>query len=92
MSSLCAGTRFPSLQQRYAEFAQQFSQTAQRQSHHIEIVALDPAFLSTYHEKLMEHHIYTVKVNKGIRVGLCSLSEKTASGLAEAMKKVAEEI
>lgn len=52
----------------------------------------DPAFLSTYHEKLMEHHIYTVKVNKGIRVGLCSLSEKTASGLAEAMKKVAEEI
>lgn len=41
-----------------------------------------------YHEKLMEQHIYTVKVNKGIRVAVCSLSKDKCKGLAERMKEV----
>ena len=41
-----------------------------------------------YHEKLMEQHIYTVKVNKGIRVAVCSLSKDKCKGLAERMKVI----
>ncbi len=41
-----------------------------------------------YHEKLMEQHIYTVKVNKGIRVAVCSLSKDKCKGLAARMKEI----
>ena len=39
-----------------------------------------------YHTLLMENNIFTVQVNKGIRVGICSLSVEKAKGLALKMK------
>mgnify|MGYP002857893542 CR=1 FL=1 len=41
-----------------------------------------------YHEKLIEKHIYTIKVNKGIRVGLCSTPIKVVDGLAYQLKEL----
>ena len=45
-----------------------------------------------YHEALMDENIFTVKVNKGIRVGLCSLSVEKTKGLAQRMKDIYEEV
>lgn len=39
-----------------------------------------------YHELLMANHIFTVKVNQGIRVAICSLPVKKCYGLAKQMK------
>ena len=39
-----------------------------------------------YHQKLIDNHIYTIKVNKGIRLGLCSVPLKIVDGLAAKMK------
>lgn len=41
-----------------------------------------------FHQKLIDHHIYTIKVNRGIRVGLCSLPLKTVDGLAKKIKEL----
>lgn len=41
-----------------------------------------------YHEALMKEHIYTVQVNKGIRVAVCSLSVDKCKGLAKRMKDI----
>lgn len=41
-----------------------------------------------FHDALMEQHIYTVKVNKGIRVAVCSLSTARCKGLAPRMKEI----
>lgn len=41
-----------------------------------------------FHELLMKQHIYTVKVNKGIRVAVCSLSTEKCKGLAKRMKDI----
>ena len=41
-----------------------------------------------YHQKLIDNHIYTIKVNKGIRLGLCSVPLKTIDGLAAKMKGI----
>ncbi len=38
------------------------------------------------HELLMNNHIFTVKVNKGIRVAICSLSVEKTKGLAHKIK------
>ena len=38
------------------------------------------------HKKLMDNHIYTIKVNKGIRVGVCSIPLKQIDGLAKRIK------
>lgn len=38
------------------------------------------------HQILIDHHIYTIKVNKGIRLGLCSVPLKTVDGLAGKIK------
>ncbi|MBO7703863.1 MAG: aminotransferase class I/II-fold pyridoxal phosphate-dependent enzyme [Solobacterium sp.] len=40
------------------------------------------------HEALMENHIYTVLVNKGIRVAVCSLPVRKAKGLAKRIKDI----
>lgn len=40
------------------------------------------------HELLMKNHIFTVKVNKGIRVAICSLSIDKAKGLASKIKEL----
>ena len=39
-----------------------------------------------YHQKLLDNHIYTIKVNKGVRIGLCSVPLETVDGLARIMK------
>ena len=52
----------------------------------------DPEILTRYHEKLMDHHIYTVKFSKGIRVAICSLSLKKINGLPYRMKKILSEV
>ena len=41
-----------------------------------------------FHQKLIDHHIYTIKVNRGIRIGLCSLPLKTVDGLAKKIKEL----
>ncbi len=41
-----------------------------------------------FHAALMEHHIYTVLVNKGIRVACCSLPVNKVIGLAGKMKEI----
>lgn len=45
-----------------------------------------------FHTALMENHIYTVAVNYGIRVAVCSLPVKKVYGLAEKMKKIEESL
>jgi aspartate aminotransferase/aromatic-amino-acid transaminase len=46
---------------------------------------------SQFHEALMKEHIYTVQVNHGIRVAVCSLPLKKVAGLAAKMKKIQQE-
>ena len=45
-----------------------------------------------YHQELMNHHIYTVQVNKGIRVAVCSLPVEKCYGLAQKMKDILDTI
>lgn len=40
------------------------------------------------HRRLMDNHIYTIKVNKGIRIGLCSIPLKKIDGLASRIKEL----
>lgn len=40
----------------------------------------------------MAEHIYTVKVNKGIRVAVCSLPVDKTRGLAKRMKEILDRI
>lgn len=42
----------------------------------------------SFHEALMKEQIYTVKVNLGIRVAVCSLSVEHCRGLAKRMKDI----
>ncbi len=46
----------------------------------------DNALRDQVHEALMEQHIYTVKVNRGIRVAVCSLPVNKVYGLAGRIK------
>ena len=39
-----------------------------------------------YHQKLIDNHIYTIKVNRGIRIGLCSVPLDIVDGLAKKLK------
>ena len=52
----------------------------------------DKELLDKYHQALMDNYIFTVKVNKGIRVALCGLSIESCKGLARRMKDVLETI
>lgn len=45
-----------------------------------------------YHAALIEHQIFTVKVNKGIRIAICSLSVDKCYGLAKRMKQILDEV
>ena len=40
------------------------------------------------HERLINNHIYTVKVKLGIRIGICSLPLKSIDGLAKKIKSL----
>ncbi|WP_305151314.1 pyridoxal phosphate-dependent aminotransferase [uncultured Dubosiella sp.] len=53
---------------------------------------MDNATRDAYHEALMAEHIYTVKVNKGIRVAVCSLPVDKTRGLAKRMKEILDRI
>lgn len=52
----------------------------------------DNALRDQYHDALMAQHIYTVKVNKGIRVAVCSLSVEKTKGLAKRMKEILDTV
>lgn len=52
----------------------------------------DNSIRDNFHEALMNEHIYTVKVNKGIRVAVCSLNIAHCRGLAKRMKKILDTI
>ena len=55
-------------------------------------VKIDNEIKEKYHEKLMENNIFTVQVNHGIRVAVCSLSVEKCQGLAKKMKDILDEI
>ena len=55
-------------------------------------LSMDNTTRDIYHEALMKNHIYTVKVNKGIRVAVCSLSLDKIKGLAKKMKDILDTI
>ena len=55
-------------------------------------LALDNDTRDKFHEALMNEHIYTVKVNTGIRVAVCSLSVEKTKGLAIKMKEILDTI
>ena len=55
-------------------------------------LSMDNDMRDAYHEALMENNIFTVKVNKGIRVAVCSLSVEKTKGLAKRMKDIYEEV
>ncbi len=52
----------------------------------------DNALRDRFHEAMMKEHIYTVKVNKGIRVAVCSLPVKKCYGLAKRMKQILDSV
>ena len=41
-----------------------------------------------YHRTLIDHHIYTIKVNEGVRIGLCSTPLRIVDGLAYRLKEL----
>jgi len=55
-------------------------------------LSMDNETRDKFHAALMENHIYTVKVNQGIRVAVCSLSIEKCKGLAGKMKKILDTI
>lgn len=55
-------------------------------------VKVDNSIREKYHEALMDSNIFTVQVNKGIRVAVCSLPVEKAKGLAAKMKEVLDSI
>lgn len=55
-------------------------------------IKVDNNIRDKYHQALMDEHIYTVCVNKGIRVAICSLPVTKAKGLAYKMKEILEKV
>lgn len=54
----------------------------------ITVIVDDNKRVERIHEELMRRHIYTVTVNKGIRVAICSLPIRKVTGLAKKIKEV----
>ena len=52
------------------------------------LVKINPQLAEKVHSAFMDHHIYTVLVNKGIRVAVCSVSVSKVKGLAKKMKDI----
>lgn len=50
----------------------------------------DNAYRNRLHQALMDNHIYTVSVNHGIRIAICSLPLAKVHGLAAKIKDIAE--
>lgn len=52
----------------------------------------DQKVLDEFHQALLDNNIFTVKVNKGIRVALCSLAVEKCQGLAYKMKDILDSV
>ena len=55
-------------------------------------VKVDNAVRQQYHDALMANNIFTVQVDKGIRVAVCSLPVAKAKGLAAKMKQILDTV
>ncbi|MGM9961053.1 MAG: pyridoxal phosphate-dependent aminotransferase [Allobaculum sp.] len=55
-------------------------------------LSMDNDLRDAYHEALMENKIFTVKVNKGIRVAVCSMPVRKVQGLAKRMKDILDQV
>ena len=55
-------------------------------------LAMDDDLRDKYHQALMDEQIYTVKVNNGIRVAICSMPVRKVKGLAKRMKDILENL
>lgn len=55
-------------------------------------LSMDNDLRDRYHEALMENNIFTVKVNKGIRVAICSMPVAKVKGLAGHMEEILDEV
>lgn len=58
----------------------------------ITLKCTDNARRDILHQKLMDDHIYTVKVNKGIRIAICSTPKAKLKGLAQRIKTISDKI
>ena len=58
----------------------------------ITIAVEDPKKLDAFHQALIDNLIFTIKVKKGIRVALCSLTIDNCYGLATKMKKILDTV
>lgn len=54
----------------------------------VTIKVADNKLRDEIHQRLIDNHIYTIKVNKGIRLGLCSVPLKIVDGLANKIKEL----
>ena len=52
----------------------------------------DNDLVTRVHDALMKQHIYTVTVNKGIRIAICSLPKRKAAGLAAKIMEVMNQV
>lgn len=53
---------------------------------------MDNQLRDAYHAALMDNKIFTVKVNKGIRVAICSMPIRKVKGLASRMKEILDQV
>ena len=53
---------------------------------------VDNSIKDKYHDALLKEHIYTVKVNDGIRIAICSLPINKCYGLALKLKTILEKV
>lgn len=53
---------------------------------------VDENHKKSIHQAFMDHHIYTVMVNKGIRIAICSLPMHKIKGLAYKLKQILDSI
>ena len=58
----------------------------------ITIKVLDNNLRDTMHNTLMDNHIYTIKVNQGLRVAICSLTLNDIMGLPQKIKDIISNI
>lgn len=53
---------------------------------------IDNSIRDKYHEELMKNNIFTVKVNNGIRIAICSLPIRRCYGLAKRLKEILDKV
>ena len=53
---------------------------------------VDDSKIDKYHQELMNNNIFTVKVDHGIRIAVCSLPVNKCYGLAKRLKEILNNI